>query len=80
MIKTNTDESKAKSSLDNFKDLFRNTGRIFNILFKNMPWLFSAMVVLTVVIGIIPVFSAKALGTLIDKIIEGVKCLHELLV
>ena len=72
MIKTNTDESKAKSSLDNFKDLFRNTGRIFNILFKNMPWLFSAMVVLTVVIGIIPVFSAKALGTLIDKIIEGV--------
>ncbi len=63
---------KTKSSLDNFKDLFKNTGRIFKILFQNMPWLFGAMVILTVAIGIVPVFSAKALGTLIDKIIEGV--------
>ncbi len=67
------EESKSKNSLDNFKDLFRNTGRVFKILLKNMPWLFSAMIFLTIVIGVVPVFSAKALGTLIDKIIEGVK-------
>ena len=66
------EETKSKSSLENFKDLFRNTGRIFKILFQNMPWLFSAMVVLTIIIGVVPVFSAQALGTLIDKIIEGV--------
>ena len=31
------------------------------------------MIVLTIIIGIVPIFSAQALGTLIDKIIEGVK-------
>jgi len=72
MDTTNTEESKSKNSLENFKDLFRNTGRISKILLKDMPWLFSAMLFLTIVIGIVPVFSAKALGTLIDKIIEGV--------
>ncbi len=67
------EESKSKNSFENFKDLFRNTGRIFKILLKDMPWLFSAMIFLTIVIGIVPVFSAQALGILIDKIIEGVK-------
>lgn len=73
MEASNLEESKSKNSLENFKDLFRNTGRIFKILLKNMPWLFSAMIFLTIIIGIVPVFSAQALGTLIDKIIEGVK-------
>jgi len=68
-----SEESKNKSSLENFKDLFRNTGRIFKILFKNMPWLFSAMIILTIIIGVVPIFSAQALGTLIDKIIEGIE-------
>lgn len=72
-MKTEIEKPKSKNDLENFKDLFKNTGRIFKILFKNMPWLFSAMIFLTIVIGIIPVFSAQALGTLIDKIIEGVK-------
>lgn len=67
------DSSKNKNSLQNFKDLFRNTGRIFKILFAHMPWLFSAMVILTIIIGVVPVFSAQALGKLIDKIIEGVQ-------
>lgn len=66
-------ESKAKNSLENFKDLFKNTIRVFKILIEHMPWLFSAMILLTVVIGVVPVFSAQALGTLIDKIIEGSK-------
>lgn len=66
-------ESKTKNSLENFKDLLRNTIRVFKILLEHMPWLFSAMILLTVVIGIVPVFSAQALGTLIDKIIEGSK-------
>lgn len=64
---------KNKTSFDNFKNLLKNTSRIFKILFKNMPWLFSSMIFLTIIIGTIPVFSAKALGVLIDKIIEGVK-------
>src|SRR3989344_2007548 len=67
------DESKNKNSLGNFKDLFRNTSRIFSILLHHMPWLFSGMVILTIVVGTVPIFSAQALGTLIDKIIEGVK-------
>ena len=71
MEATSPDESK--NSLENFKDLFKNTGRIFKVLFKEMPWLFSAMVLLTIAIGVIPIWGAKALGTLIDKIIEGVK-------
>jgi ATP-binding cassette subfamily B protein len=69
----NHEESRSKNSIENFKDLFRNTGRIFKIVLKNMPWLFSAMIFLTIIIGVVPVFSAQALGTLIDKIIEGVK-------
>lgn len=73
MEAVNSVESKSKNSLENFRDLFRNTGRIFKILFQNMPWLFSAMIFLTIVIGVVPIFSAQALGTLIDKIIEGVK-------
>lgn len=73
METTNIEESKSKNSLENFKDLFRNTGRIFKILLKDMPWLFSTMVFLTIIIGVVPVFSAQALGTLIDKIIEGAK-------
>ncbi|MEK9185808.1 MAG: hypothetical protein AAB863_03465, partial [Patescibacteria group bacterium] len=71
MEATSPDESK--NSLENFKDLFKNTGRIFKVLFKEMPWLFSAMVLLTIAIGVIPIWGAKALGTLIDQIIEGVK-------
>ncbi len=55
------------------KDLFRNTGRIFGILFQHMPWLFSSILILTIITGVIPIFSAKALGALIDKIIEGVE-------
>src|SRR3989338_6229291 len=73
METTPTSEVAAKSNLTNFKDLFRNTSRIFKILFQNMPWLFSAMILLTIVIGVIPVFSAKVLGDLIDKIIESTK-------
>lgn len=69
----NLEETKSKNSLENFKDLFRNTGRVFKILFKNIPWLFSTMIVLTMIVGVLPVFSAQALGTLIDKIIAGVK-------
>src|SRR3989344_5709272 len=68
-----TSEVTTKSNLTNFKDLFRNTGRIFKILFQNMPWLFGVMILLTIIIGIIPVFSAKVLGDLIDKIIESAK-------
>ena len=73
MENVNLDGVKSKNSLENFKDLFRNTGRVFKILLKNMPWLFSVMVFLTIIIGVVPVFSAQALGALIDKIIEGVK-------
>lgn len=69
----NLEESKSKNSIENFKDLFKNTGRIFKILLKNMPWLFSFMLFLTIIVGVVPIFSAQALGTLIDKIIEGVK-------
>lgn len=64
---------ETKNSIENFKDLFKNTGRIFKVLLKEMPWLFSAMILLTIAIGVIPIWGAKALGTLIDKIIEGVK-------
>ena len=73
MENVNLDGVKSKNSLENFKDLFRNTGRVFKILLQNMPWLFSVMVFLTIIIGVVPVFSAQALGALIDKIIEGVK-------
>jgi len=73
MDTTNLGESRSENSLKNFKNLFKNTGRIFKILLKNMPWLFSAMIFLTIIIGVVPIFSAQALGTLIDKIIEGVK-------
>jgi len=73
MSKVNLEELKSKNSFENFKDLFKNTGRIFKILLKNMPWLFSAMIFLTIIIGVVPIFSAQALGILIDKIIEGVK-------
>ncbi len=65
--------AKQQKSIENFKALFRNTGRIFAILFRHLPWLFSSILVLTIIMGIVPIFSAKALGTLIDKIIEGVE-------
>jgi len=64
-------ESKTKNSLENFKDLLRNTIRVFKILLEHMPWIFSTMILLTVIMGVVPVFSAQALGTLIDKVIEG---------
>lgn len=67
------EELKVKSSLENFKDLAKNTARIFKILITEMPWLMSAMLLLTIIIGVVPIFSARALGILIDKIIEGVK-------
>ena len=57
-----TEELKAKSSLENFKDLFKNTVRIFKILLNNMPWLISTMILLTIVMGVVPIFSARALG------------------
>ncbi len=73
METTKSDEVKAKSSIENFKDLARNTIRIFRILINEMPWLTGTMILLTVIIGVVPIFSARALGILIDKIIEGVK-------
>jgi hypothetical protein len=57
-------EIKSKNSLRNFNDLIVNTGRIFGILFKNMPWLFSSMVALSIIIGVIPIFSAQLWGDL----------------
>ncbi len=73
METSKTEELKVKSSLENFKDLAKNTARIFKILITEMPWLMSAMILLTIIIGVVPIFSARALGILIDKIIEGVK-------
>jgi ABC-type bacteriocin/lantibiotic exporter with double-glycine peptidase domain len=73
MSQNTENPAKQQKSIENFKALFRNTGRIFAILFRHMPWLFSSILVLTIIMGIIPIFSAKALGTLIDKIIEGVE-------
>jgi ABC-type multidrug transport system fused ATPase/permease subunit len=67
------EEPKSKNSLENFKDLLKNTVRVFKILLNHMPWLTSTMILLTIIIGVIPIFSARALGILIDKIIEGVK-------
>ena len=68
-----TEEVKTKNSLENFKDLAINTVRIFKILINNMPWVISTMILLTIIIGVVPIFSARALGILIDKIIEGVR-------
>lgn len=73
MNTSNLEESKTKNSLENFKNLFINTARIFKILLQDMPWLFSSMIILTIIVGTIPIFSAQELGILIDKIIEGVK-------
>src|SRR3989344_6669685 len=68
-----TEEVKTKNSLENFKDLAINTVRIFKILINNMPWVISTMILLTIIIGVVPIFSARALGIFIDKIIEGVR-------
>jgi ABC-type multidrug transport system fused ATPase/permease subunit len=68
-----TEEIKGKSSLQNFRDLLRNTSRTFKIVWQNMPWLFSTLVILSIIIGVIPVFSAQALGGLINKIIDAAK-------
>lgn len=64
---------KEKNSIDNFRDLLRNTKRILKILWQEMPWLLFGMVSLTVIIGALPVFASKALGSLIDKIILAAK-------
>lgn len=64
-----TNENEQKSSTENFKDLLRNTVRISKILWQEMPWFLFVMVFLTIIIGALPVFASKAMGTLIDKII-----------
>lgn len=66
-------EKLEKNSIDNFKDLIKNTVRIIKILWLEMPWLLFGMISMTIVIGIIPVFASKALGTLIDQIIVASK-------
>lgn len=70
---TNPDKQVEKNSLDNFRDLLRNTKRILKILWVEMPWLLFSMILLTIIIGALPVFASKALGLLIDKIILATK-------
>ncbi len=69
MENTTQSENNAKSSTENFLDLLKNTARIAGMLWKEMPWFLFIMVSLTVIIGALPVFASKAMGTLIDKII-----------
>jgi len=64
----NIEKNRVKS-LSNFKDLLKNTWRLFKILWEEMPWLLGSNLILAIASGAIPVFAAKAMGTLIDKII-----------
>ena len=73
MNETKILENTQKSSTENFKDLLRNTVRISKILWQEMPWFLFIMVFLTVIIGALPVFASRAMGTLIDKIIIATK-------
>jgi len=73
MNETKIIENTQKSSTENFKDLLRNTVRISKILWEEMPWFLFIMVFLTVIIGALPVFASRAMGTLIDKIIIATK-------
>ncbi|MFA6294985.1 MAG: ABC transporter ATP-binding protein [Candidatus Paceibacterota bacterium] len=58
-------------TLKNFWDLLRNSWRIIKIVCRYMPWHTAGMVFLTVIIGAVPVFAFKAMGSLIDSIIAG---------
>jgi ATP-binding cassette subfamily B protein len=62
-----------ESKSNNFILLFRNVFRVFGIAFGHMPWHTAGMILLTIVIGITPVFAFKAMGSLIDTIISGTK-------
>lgn len=72
MIKNDAEIKKAGKSLSNFKDLIKNTIRIFKMLRKEMPWLLTVNILIAIAGGIIPVLAAKAMGSLIDKIILAV--------
>lgn len=43
------------------------------MLWREMPWLVFGMIFLTMILGALPVFASKALGLLIDRIIEAIK-------
>lgn len=73
MVKENINTKKEQKSFKNFSNLFKNTFRIGKMLLSEMPHLFLGMIFFTVVIGVIPVFASKAMGQLIDKIIEATK-------
>lgn len=72
MSKNTKTASKVKN-LSNFMNLFTNIFRIMKMSFEFKPWHTIGMLVLTVIIGITPVFAFKAMGSLIDSIISGAK-------
>lgn len=72
MIQENIETKKTSRSFDNFKDLFKNTIRVFKILRREMPWLLTINILLAIISGVIPVFAAKAMGFLVDKTILAV--------
>lgn len=63
------EKKENKNSLKNFKDLAKNTKYVFLLIWKEMPWLVLGMMVMTIIMGIVPVLASKVLGLLIDKII-----------
>ncbi len=67
------DNKKNKNSLKNFKDLVKNTKYVFLLTWKEMPWAILVMIILTIIIGVVPVIASKVLGLLIDKIIVAVE-------
>lgn len=66
-------ENKDKKSIKNFKDLVKNTRYIFLLIWKEMPWVILVMIILTIIMGVVPVIASKVLGLLIDKIIVAVE-------
>ena len=63
---------KAKN-IRNFTELISNCFRVITMAFRFMPWYSVGMIFLNIVIGITPIFAYKAMGSLIDSIILGVK-------
>ena len=64
--------TKAKN-IKNFLELISNSARSLRMAFEFMPWQASSLVFLSLITGVTPIFAFKAMGTLIDAIITGVK-------
>jgi len=60
-------------TIKNFWDLLKNSARLTKMIWTHLPWHTSALIALSIVVAATPIFTFKALGSLIDSLVSASK-------